>query len=108
MHVDHIDPQGGDVLENLCLSCWNCNTSKHKVTFGIDPETREQVPLFNPRTQIWTEHFEWIYGGTQAYGKTAIGRATVARLKINRDAIVVARQRWAEGGYHPPKELNVQ
>ena len=24
MQVDHIDPQGDDVLENLCPSCWNC------------------------------------------------------------------------------------
>ena len=28
MQVDHIDPRGDDRLENLCLSCWNCNSSK--------------------------------------------------------------------------------
>jgi 5-methylcytosine-specific restriction endonuclease McrA len=103
MHVDHIDPLGGNVLENLCLSCWNCNSSKHKATHVTDPQTGERVPLFNPRAQIWTEHFEWVYGATQVRGKTATGRATVVRLRMNRPAMVVARQRWAEGGYHPPE-----
>ena len=48
MQIDHIDPQGGDVLKNLCLSCWNCNSSKHRATVGAAPETGEPVPLFNP------------------------------------------------------------
>ena len=51
MQVDHIAPIGNDVLDNLCLSCWNCNSSKHKATLVIDPETAARVPLFNPRTQ---------------------------------------------------------
>ena len=102
MQVDHIDPQGGDVLENLCLSCWNCNSSKHKVTMGIDPETGESVALFNPRIHVWAEHFTWIDGATRVYGLSAIGRATITRLRMNRPAIILARRRWAEGGYHPP------
>lgn len=103
MQVDHIDPAGEDVLENLCLSCWNCNNHKHAATAVNDPETGAQVPLYNPRSQIWSGHFEWIDGSTRIHGLTPIGRATVARLKMNRPMIVVARQRWAEGGYHPPK-----
>jgi len=97
MQVDHIDPRGDHVLENLCLSCWNCNSSKHKATLVIDPETGTRVPLFNPRTQAWSEHFEWFDGGTRARGLSPIGRATVTRLKMNRPAVVVARQRWAAG-----------
>jgi hypothetical protein len=27
MHVEHIDPASGDILDNLCLSCANCNLS---------------------------------------------------------------------------------
>jgi hypothetical protein len=103
MQVDHIDPKGEDALENLCLSCWNCNSSKHKATTARDPETGQQVALFNPRTQVWTEHFEWIANATQVYGLTATGRATVERLKMNRPAVVFARHRWVSGGFHPPK-----
>jgi 5-methylcytosine-specific restriction endonuclease McrA len=102
MQVDHIDPEGGDGLENLCLSCWNCNSSKHKATVVTDPETGERVPIFNPRMQVWSEHFLWIDGGIRVRGLSSVGRATITRLKMNRPAMVVARWRWAEVGYHPP------
>ncbi len=103
MQVDHIDPSGDDVLNNLCLACWNCNNHKHKATVVLDSDTGEGVPLFNPRTQIWHEHFEWTDGAARVRGLTPVGRATVARLKMNRPPIVVARMRWAAGGHHPPK-----
>lgn len=102
MHGDHIDPQGADTLDNLCLACWNCNTSKHKSVNAIDFLTNETVALFNPRQQNWFEHFRWIDNGIRLEGLTVIGRATIDRLKMNRPAIVVARQRWVAGGYHPP------
>lgn len=105
MQVDHIDPDGGDNLENLCLACWNCNNHKHKATVVIDPETGEPASLFNPRIQSWIEHFAWRDGSIRIQGLTAVGRVTVTRLKMNRNAIVVARQRWTIGGYHPPKNL---
>ena len=73
----------------------------------IDPETNIQVSLFNPRSDTWTDHFEWIEGATQIHGLTDIGRATIARLKMNRPVIVIARQRWVHGGYHPPQTNQV-
>jgi len=27
----------------------------------VDSETKDLVPIFNPRQQIWKEHFSW-YG----------------------------------------------
>lgn len=102
MQVDHIDPDGGDELENLCLACWNCNNHKRQATHDLDPETAEPVPLFNPRTQLWDEHFAWAGGAIYVRGLTPTGRATVARLKMNRPALVIARSRWVEAGYHPP------
>lgn len=103
MQIDHIDPKGGDTLDNLCLSCWNCNSSKHKATTVIDPESGERVPLFNPRLRRWSDHFSWIDGGAQIEGLTAVGRVTILRLKMNRPVIVAARQRWVDGGHHPPR-----
>ena len=49
MHVEHIHPENGDDPENLCLSCPNCNLSKATATTAVDPETGQEVPLFNPR-----------------------------------------------------------
>jgi len=102
MHTEHIDPQGGDGLDNLCLSCSNCNLSKAKATTALDPEISEHVSLFNPRTQIWSQHFVWIDGGLRLHGLTSTGRATIQRLKINQERVLVARQRWVSGGFHPP------
>lgn len=103
MHVEHINPAGGDGPENLCLSCPNCNLSKAKATHAPDPDTGQLVPLFNPRTQVWSEHFIWQANGIRVQGLTSIGRATVVRLRMNQTRILVARQRWVESGYHPPR-----
>ncbi len=69
---------------------------------GIDPETQNEVPLFNPRTQIWSEHFQFSDGYSLILGLTPIGRATVSRLKINREYVVRARKRWQVIGWEPP------
>lgn len=103
MHIEHIDPNGGDVIENLCLSCANCNLSKSKTTTALDPDTGERFSIFNPRTQVWSDHFVWIDGGLRLRGLTTIGRATIQRLKINQERVIIARRRWIAGGYHPPK-----
>jgi hypothetical protein len=60
--------------------------------------------LFNPRRQLWREHFVWSGDGTQIIGLTACGRATVLALKMNNDDIVAARRLWVSVGWHPPAE----
>jgi len=103
MHVEHIDPAGGNDPDNLCLSCSSCNQSKGKAVIALDPETGVEVALYNPRTQAWADHFTWIDNGMRVYGITPTGRATVERLKMNQDRIVRARARWVEAGLHPPR-----
>jgi hypothetical protein len=60
------------------------------------------IPLYNPRTQEWQEHFRWSNDGVTIIGITAIGRATVDVLKMNNEYIVTARRHWVEAGWHPP------
>lgn len=103
MHVEHINPDGGDDLENLALACATCNLSKATATSALDPETGDLVPLFNPRTQVWAEHFEWIEKGTMLRGLSPVGRATIVRLQTNVARIVGARKVWVRAGEHPPK-----
>jgi hypothetical protein len=103
MHVEHIDPDGGDALDNLCLSCASCNLSKARATTALDPETDLEVPLFNPRTQLWSDHFEWMQSVTLIRGLTPVGRASVVRLRMNLPRIVEARLIWVRAGEHPPK-----
>jgi 5-methylcytosine-specific restriction endonuclease McrA len=51
MHVEHIDPNGGDDPENVCLACPTCNLSTSTATSALDPITGTTVPLFHPRRQ---------------------------------------------------------
>lgn len=102
MHVEHIKPGGGDDLENLALACATCNLSKARATSAPDPDTGDIVSLFNPRTEVWTEHFEWIEKGTMLRGLSPVGRATIIRLQMNVPRIVGARRVWVRAGEHPP------
>lgn len=104
MHVEHIDPNGNDNPENLCLACPNCNFSKAVAVTAVDILTGEPVPLYNPCHQQWSDHFMWTENYTQIQGRTATGRATVERLKMNRPRMVLARQRWVQAGFHPPQD----
>ena len=60
--VDHVIAQqhrGATTLQNLALSCYRCNSRKGPNIASIDPVTTEMVPLFHPRRDSWSEHFEW-------------------------------------------------
>ena len=103
--IDHIVPlanNGNSEPENLCLVCSHCNGRKWTKTTGIDPQTKEPTLLFNPRQQIWTEHFAWSDDEYHIVGLTAIGRATISTLQMNHNLIVAARRLWSQFGLHPP------
>ena len=104
--VDHIFPVslGGQTeLDNLCLACSPCNSHKTDKVEAIDPVTKQVVPLYNPRTDRWDDHFVWSEDGTEIVGQTATGRATVETLKMNRPHAVVSRTIWVMTGLHPPE-----
>lgn len=71
-----------------------------------DPVTGETVPLFNPRRERWGEHFRWNPEFTLVIGFTAIGRATVERLGLNRAGVVNLRTVLRAIGAHPPAEAH--
>jgi hypothetical protein len=106
MEIDHIIPesQGGKTIsENLCLACVGCNGFKLDFQTGIDPKTKQETKLYNPRTQKWYEHFQWSDDSLLVLGQSAVGRATIERLRMNREEIVASRRIWVEAGWHPPK-----
>lgn len=105
--VEHIIPEaGGGTTEatNLALSCLGCNSFKGAFITARDPATERDVPLFHPRRQRWAEHFAWSPNTTQMIGLTATGRATVARLRLNRPGLVNLRAALRHFGVHPPDE----
>ena len=105
LEIDHLIPRskgGSDDEENLWLSCRLCNNAKRDQTHGVDPLTREVMPLYNPRTQAWSDHFIWSDDGVQIIGLTPCGRATVLALQLNNLIAVMVRQEWVAAGWHPP------
>jgi hypothetical protein len=111
MDIDHIIPvskNGPTELDNLCLSCINCNSHKHDHMTGIDPITGEDTALFNPRNQFWLEHFKWVEASREIIGITSTGRATVQRLSMNDQEVVDARHYWMMAGWHPPYQEESQ
>ncbi|MBL8130230.1 MAG: HNH endonuclease [Anaerolineae bacterium] len=108
MVLDHIIPVaagGATIPENLCLTCVGCNLFKSDFEVAVDPLSQQGVPLYNPRDQVWDEHFAWSPDGTLIEGVTAIGRATIERLQMNRTEVVRARQMWVKAGWHPPQRV---
>jgi HNH endonuclease len=108
LEIEHIIPKakGGTSDEsNLWLCCPICNRHKGDRTEFPDWQTGETVPLFNPRTQIWAEHFSWTEDGLRIVGMTPIGRATVAALHLDNDPdALTVRSYWILAGWHPPKD----
>jgi hypothetical protein len=68
-------------MENLALACYRCNKFKGPNLSAIDRKTKKIVPLFNPRTQRWRDHF--VRKGVLIVGRTATGRATADLLRMN-------------------------
>ena len=102
-HVDHIRPRssgGMTSLENLGLACVTCSLRKSARIRARDPNTGRSVRLFHPRRDIWEEHFEFTRRW-RIRGRTAIGRATVSALGMNRVAVVAIRQELAATGRFP-------
>jgi hypothetical protein len=102
-HIDHIIAQqhgGESVAGNLALACYACNLHKGPNLAGRDPRTLKVVRLFDPRRHPWHRHFRW--DGPVLMGRTAIGRATVVTLGINRPHRVELRQFLIGEGTFPP------
>ena len=81
--------------------CCFCNGYKAGRVRVRDPLTRKMVRLFNPRRDLWNDHFRWLNGGLRVDGTTPVGRATVAALKMNLRVRVAAREVWIAAGRHP-------
>ena len=98
-HIDHIIAEkhgGGTSSENLAWACFSCNLRKGPNIAGIDPESGVLTRLYHPRTDQWTDHFDW--DGVVLSGKTAVGRTTVAVLAINDADSVAVREALRDEG----------
>ncbi len=103
--VDHVIPLtkgGANSIDNLALGCFHCNRQKSDKIVAFDEQSLSEVPLFNPRTDSWQEHFIWSTDTLLIIGLTPTGRATAAALTFNRARIVNICAADREIGRHPP------
>jgi len=106
LEIEHIIPRargGSDDESNLWIACSLCNRYKGSQVTGTDPLHGDAVVLFNPRMQVWSEHFRWSAEGADIHGITPTGRATVAALQLNNALAVEVRRNWILAGWHPPE-----
>ena len=105
--IDHVQPQsrgGVDRLSNLAYARAGCNGRKYTATEARDPATGELAPLYHPRQHRWTDHFARSDDEALVVGRTATGRATIARLQLTRPRLVALRGLLRAVGEHPPVE----
>lgn len=99
--VEHVTPlarSGQTTEDNLALSCRSCNLYKSDHVSAVDEQMGQEVGLFNPRRDVWQEHFSLVLETGEIDGLTPCGRATVTRLRINSAAQVEARKSWIRLG----------
>ena len=109
--VDHVIPLtkgGANSIDNLALACFHCNRQKSDKLKAFDEQSLSEVPLFNPRTDSWREHFIWSTDTLLIIGLTPTGRATVVALAFNRARIINIRAADREIGRHPPPDDPIQ
>ncbi len=103
-HIDHVVPvaaDGNTSFKNLALACVSCSLRKAARQTAIDPQSGQEVVLFNPRKEHWRDHFKW--DDVTLTGLTATGRATVTALNMNRSLILSIRREEVLIGRHPTK-----
>ncbi len=91
--IDHIiaEKHGGQTVEeNMALSCALCNKYKGSDLTSIDGKTGAIVPLFNPRKDVWSEHFK--IENETFIGLTLNARATIQLLQINNSVRIEERR----------------
>ena len=98
-HVDHIIAKQhlDEVLDDpqlLAWACSECNYHKGPNLVSIDPQTKQQAELFDPRRDDWKDHFT-IEAGT-IIGLTPTGRATARLLNMNASRLVRLRRELIE------------
>jgi hypothetical protein len=104
-HVDHVLPrrdEGSTTLTNLALACVSCSLRKGARRDAPDPDTGRSAELFNPRTSEWDQHFQ-LAGDFTIVGRTAVGRASVQALAMNRPLALEIRREEARlsSGHNP-------
>jgi hypothetical protein len=102
-HIVALKHRGKTTRDNLAYACFECNRAKGSDIASLDPATGKLTPLYNPRTQQWTDHFR--FNGPIIEPLTPEGRVTVFILRLNQAARVAIRDNLMREGRYPYASL---
>jgi HNH endonuclease len=102
-HIDHIRSlkhDGKNILDNLAYACPHCNQNKGTdIATFLSEDSELIIRLFNPRKDLWLEHFEVNRG--QILGISDIGIATTRLLDFNQPERMILRNELLILGLYP-------
>ncbi len=98
-HIASLKHGGGDEPENLAYTCPHCNQYKGTDLSTFLESYQDIVPLFNPRLQVWEEHFALDHG--EILPKSRVGEATIKTLHLNDPERLIHRRLLMEDGLYP-------
>jgi len=100
--VDHIlsEKHGGQTeVDNLAYACAFCNRSKGSDVGSIVRRTGAFVRFFNPRTDLWADHFA--LDGVTIMTLSDMGEVTARILDFNNGERLLERQTLQTLGRYP-------
>ena len=98
-HIRSIKHDGKTTLENLAFACPHCNQNKGtNIATFISDDSDELIRLFNPRKDLWLEHFQVMDG--EILPKTIIAEGTIRILDFNQLERLILRQALIEAGVY--------
>jgi HNH endonuclease len=80
-HIIGLKHRGSNHETNLAWSCPDCNRNKGTDIGSIDWSSGDLVRFFNPRTDVWAEHFRLYDNLIEPL--TPVGIVTLNILKLN-------------------------
>lgn len=99
-HIISIKHGGQTVEDNLAFACQFCNRNKGSDVGSYLYSSQSFVRFFNPRTDLWADHF-YLKNGL-ILSKTKIGEATVKILDFNHVEAVIDRRLLIQAERYPP------
>jgi hypothetical protein len=98
-HIIALKHSGPTNADNLVYACFECNRAKGSDIGTLDPATGALTPLFDPRKDLWSEHFR--FNGPVIDPLTPIGRATAFLLHLNTPPRIIIRESLLREGRYP-------
>ncbi len=96
-HIISLKHRGQTEFGNLALACQPCNRNKGSDLGSLSTLSNELVRFFNPRTDIWSEHFR-VSSDAEIEFLTEIGEVTAFIFGFNDPERISERKGLIELG----------